>query len=139
MAKIDAWKLWSLQYQLLMQVIGEVNDDVSALGVDVKELFVLAEIDEHPHPAALATKLVMPKPTVTVYLKRFEASGLVKREIDAADLRKHRLQLTPAGKKIVTRGLAILSDGFRTRRDRLSAYEQTDCGRLLEKMSGGAT
>jgi len=134
MATIDAWKLWSLQYQLLMQVIGEVNDDVSALGVDVKELFVLAEIDEHPHPAALATKLVMPKPTVTVYLKRFEASGLVKREIDAADLRKHRLQLTPAGKKIVTRGLAILSDGFRTRLDRLSASEQTDFGRLLEKM-----
>lgn len=135
MSKIDAWKTWSLQYQLLMQVIASVNEGIAALGVDVKELFLLAEIDEHPHPAALAEKLVMPKPTVTVYLKRLEAAGFVKREIDAKDLRKHRLQLTPAGKKIVARGLTILSDGFRQRLDRLSGPEQADLSRLLEKMS----
>jgi DNA-binding MarR family transcriptional regulator len=133
--KIDAWKMWSLQYQLLMQVIASVNDAVEKLGVDVKELFVLAEIEEHPHPAALAEKLVMPKPTVTVYLKRFEAAGFVKREIDPKDLRKHRLQLTPAGKKIVTRGLAILTEGFGERLDRLAPTEQADFRRLLEKMS----
>jgi DNA-binding MarR family transcriptional regulator len=127
--------VWSLQYQLLMQVIASVNDAVEKLGVDVKELFVLAEIEEHPHPAALAEKLVMPKPTVTVYLKRFQAAGFVTREIDPKDLRKHRLQLTPAGKKIVTRGLSILTDGFRERLDRLSASEQAEYVRLLTKMS----
>jgi DNA-binding MarR family transcriptional regulator len=135
MEKIDAWKMWSLQYRLLMQVIAGVNDDVEKLGVDVKELFVLAEIESHPHPAKLAQTLVMPKPTVTVYLKRFEAAGFVKREIDPKDLRKHRLQLTPAGKKVVTRGLAILTAGFGERLDRLTASEQADFRGLLEKMS----
>lgn len=135
MSKIDPWKIWSLQYDVLMQVIAEASVEVAKLGVDVKELFVLAAIEEHPHPAALAEKLVMPKPTVTVYLKRLEAAGFVKREIDAKDLRKHRLQLTASGKRVATRGLTILTDGFGRRLGRLSASEQADLGRLLEKMS----
>jgi len=134
MSRIDPWKLWSLQYQLLMQVTAGAAGDVAALGVEVKELFVLAEIDTHPHPAALAHALAMPKPTITVYLKRFEAAGFVRREIDAKDLRKHRLQLTPAGKKVVTKGLAVLSTAFRTRLDQLTTAEQTELSRLLEKM-----
>ncbi len=46
----------------------------------------------------------MPKPTVTVYVKRLEAAGFLRREIDAADLRRHRLILTPEGRKAMTRG-----------------------------------
>ena len=37
---------------------------------------MLAEVDAHPHPAKLAGVLSMPKPTVTMYLKRLEAAGL---------------------------------------------------------------
>ncbi len=81
MAKIDALKVWSLDYRLLTSVITSVAPDVAALGVEVKELFVLAEIDEHPYPAELAIRLSMPKPTVTVNLKRLEAAGFVRREI----------------------------------------------------------
>ena len=86
MAKIDAVKVWSLNYRLLTQVITSVAPEVAALGVEVKELFVLAEIDEHPHPAALAIRLSMPKPTVTVNLQRLEAMKFVRREIDRTDL-----------------------------------------------------
>src|SRR5258708_35207416 len=100
MAKIDAVKVWSLNYRLLTSVITTVAPDVAALGLEVKELFLLAEIDEHPHPAELAVRLSMPKPTVTVYLKRLEAAGFVRREIDSADLRRHRLLVTAAGRKI---------------------------------------
>ena len=56
-------------------------------------------MDEHPHPAELAAQLCMPKATVTVNVKRLEAAGFLRREIDAADLRRHRLLLTPAGRK----------------------------------------
>ncbi|HKU42865.1 MAG TPA: MarR family transcriptional regulator, partial [Polyangiales bacterium] len=69
MAKIDAARIWSLNYRLLMSVITGVSDDVTKLGLETKELFVLAELDEHPHPAALADALSMPKATVTVYVK----------------------------------------------------------------------
>lgn len=138
MAKIDPAKLWSLHYRLIMSVIIEVAPAVSALGLEVKELFVLAEVDEHPYPAELADVLCMPKPTVTMNVKRLEAAGFLKREIDAADLRRHRLLLTPSGRKTMTRGQTLLSDAFGTRLDHLSATEQTELRRLLGKMASEA-
>ena len=135
MAKIDAAKIWSLNYRLLMTVITSVIGKLGELGLDSKELFVLAEIDDHPHPAELASTLCMPKPSVTVNLKSLEAAGFVRREIDTTDLRRHRLIVTPAGRKVMTRGLALLSDAFGTRLSRLSNAEQTELRSLLEKLS----
>ena len=135
MRKIDPSKLWSLNYRLLMSVISGVAPDIAALGLETKELFVLAEIDEHPYPAELAATLCMPKPTVTVNLKRLEAAGLLRREIDPADLRRHRLVLTPDGRKAMARGLALLSDAFATRLGRLSVAQQATLRTLLEKLN----
>jgi DNA-binding MarR family transcriptional regulator len=130
----DAAKIWSLNYRVLLSVIASVETDVTALGVDSKELFLLAEIDEHPYPAELAATLSMPKPTVTLYLKRLEAAGFVSREIDPADLRRHRLQLTPAGRRATNDGLALLSDAFGKRLERLSRVQQRELKDLLEQI-----
>ena len=86
MAKIDITKVWTLNYRLITSVIGEVAPALHELGIEVKDLFLLAELDAHPHPAALAEALLIPKPSITVYVKRLEAAELVKREIDSADL-----------------------------------------------------
>jgi DNA-binding MarR family transcriptional regulator len=130
----DAAKIWSLNYRVLLSVIASVETDVTALGVDSKELFLLAEIDEHPYPAELAATLSMPKPTVTLYLKRLEAAGFVSREIDPADLRRHRLQLTPAGRRATNDGLALLSDAFGKRLERLTRVQQRELKDLLEQI-----
>jgi DNA-binding MarR family transcriptional regulator len=130
----DAAKIWSLNYQVLLSVISSVEADITALGLDSKELFLLAEIDEHPYPAELAATLSMPKATVTVYLKRLEAAGFVRREIDPADLRRHRLQLTPAGRQATNDGLALLSDAFSTRLERLTRAQQKELKNLLEQI-----
>jgi DNA-binding MarR family transcriptional regulator len=135
MAKIDPAKIWSLNYRLLMSAITSVAPAIAALGLETKELFLLAELDEHPHPAELAATLCMPKPTVTVTVKRLEAAGFLRREIDASDLRRHRLLLTPAGRKVTTQGLALLSKTFGGRLARLSAAKQTELKALLEALS----
>ena len=135
MAKIDPAKIWSLNYQLLMSVITAVAPAIAELGLETKELFVLAEVDEHPHPAALAAKLCMPKPTVTMNVKRLESAGFLDREIDAGDLRKHRLSLTPSGRRAMTKGLALLSAAFAERMGRLSVAQQNELKSLLETMS----
>jgi DNA-binding MarR family transcriptional regulator len=135
MPKIDAAKIWSLNYRLLTSVITSVGPAIAKLGLETKELFVLAEIEAHPHPAELAALLSMPKPSVTVYVKRLEAAGFLRREIDTADLRRHRLSLTPAGRKTMTRGLALLSDAFGSRLGRLSVAQQAELATLLEKLS----
>jgi DNA-binding MarR family transcriptional regulator len=134
MPKTDPAKLWSLNYRLLMSVISSVAPGIAALGLETKALFVLAEIDEHPYPAELAETLCMPKPTVTVNLKGLEAAGFLRREIDPTDLRRHRLLLTPDGRKVMSRGLALLSDAFGARLGRLSAAQRAELRTLLEKL-----
>jgi DNA-binding MarR family transcriptional regulator len=134
MAKIDAAKVWTLNYRMVMSVITSVAPQISELGLEPKELFVLADVDEHPYPAELAEQLCMPKPTVTMNVKRLEAAGFLKREIDAADLRRHRLALTPAGRKAMVQGLALLSRAFGERLARLSAAQQAELRSMLEKM-----
>ncbi|HET9620951.1 MAG TPA: MarR family winged helix-turn-helix transcriptional regulator [Kofleriaceae bacterium] len=135
MAKVDPSKLWSLNYRLVNSVIISVVPAVAELGLEIKELIVLSEVDAHPYPAELAAKLCMPKPTITANLKRLEAAGMVRREIDNADLRRHRLQVTPEGRKAVTKGLALLTDAFGARLAKLNAGELAELKRLLEKMS----
>ena len=135
MAKIDATKLWTLQYRLVSSVIVDVAAAIDGLGLGGKELFVLAAIDENPHPAELAGALCIPKPTVTVYLKHLEAAGLVKREIDPSDLRKHRITLTAAGRKVTAKGMGFLSEAFGGRLERLSAQDRACLQTVLEKMS----
>jgi DNA-binding MarR family transcriptional regulator len=134
MAKIDITTIWLLNYRLVISVIGDVAPALRELGIEVKELFLLAELDAHPHPAALAEALVIPKPSVTVYVKRPEAAQLVKREIDSADLRRHRLSLTPEGRKIMIRGLKLLADEFGQRLSRLTATQQSELKSLLERL-----
>jgi len=135
MSKVDPAKIWTLNYRLVMSVLADVAPDVDALGLEMKEIFLLAEVDAHPYPAELAATLVMPKPTVTVYVKRLEAAGFLRREIDAADLRRHRLVRTPAGRKAMTRGLALLSEAFGARLERLTEAQQAELRTLLEKLS----
>ena len=134
MSSDDAAKIWSLNYRVLLSVISSVEADISALGLDSKELFLLAEIDEHPYPAELAATMSMPKATVTVYLKRVEAAGFVRREIDPADLRRHRLLLTPAGRQATTDGLAVLSEAFDKRLGRLTTAQRKELKNLLEQI-----
>ena len=134
MAKVDATKIWSLQYRLLMTVIADVAPKLADFGLEIKELFLLSELEEHPYPAALASVLCMPKPTVTVHVKRLESAGLLRRDVEAHDLRKHRLALTAAGLRALTGGLVLLAAAFGSRLGRLTAAQQADLQGLLEKM-----
>jgi MarR family transcriptional regulator, temperature-dependent positive regulator of motility len=134
MPAIDAAKIWSLNYRVLLSVISCAEADICALGLESKELFLLAEIGEHPYPAELAATLSMPKATVTAYLKRLEAAGFVRREIDASDLRRHRLLLTAAGRRAATDGMALLSEEFNKRLGRLTVAQRKDLKSLLEKI-----
>jgi DNA-binding MarR family transcriptional regulator len=131
---LDAAKIWSLNYRVLLSVISCAEADICALGLESKELFLLAEVDEHPYPAELAATLSMPKATVTLYLKRLEAAGFVRREIDPSDLRRHRLLLTAAGRQAAKKGLTVLSSEFDKRLARLTVAQRNDLKGLLEKI-----
>jgi DNA-binding MarR family transcriptional regulator len=134
MSAVDAARIWSLNYRVLLSVISGAEPGICALGLESKELFLLAEVDERPYPAELAATLSMPKATVTLYLKRLEAAGFVRREIDPSDLRRHRLLLTAAGRQVATDGMALLSGEFDKRLGRLTAAQRKQLKNLLEKI-----
>jgi len=134
MSAVDAAKIWSLNYRVLSSVISGAEAGICALGLETKELFLLAEVDDHPYPAELAAALSMPKATVTLYLKRLEAAGFVRREIAPADLRRHRLPLTESGRRAAADGPAMLSAEFDKRLERLTVAQQKDLKNLLEKI-----
>src|ERR1700744_4722763 len=120
MEKIDAAEIWGLNYRLLMSAIAAASPGIEALGIETKELFLLAEVDAHPYPAELAAALNMPKATVTLYVKRLEASGDLGREIDPGDLRRHRLKLTALGRSGMRKGMKHLARAFEPCLQRLS-------------------
>ena len=130
----DVAKMWSLHYRLITTVIAGVSPAIAELGLEIKELLMMSELDANPHPAALSNACLMPKPTVTMYVKRLEAAGYVKREIDSTDLRRHLLSLTTEGRKVMTRGMSFLAEAFGERLERLDAGEQQALRKLLEKL-----
>ncbi len=135
MSKIDAARVWSLNYRLLMSVITGVAREISALGLEPKELFLLGAVEEHPYPAELSKELCIPKPTVSVAVKRLQAAGMLRREIDPNDLRRHRLTLTASGRRTMTLGMELLSRAFGARLERLSPNERSQLAATLEKLN----
>lgn len=135
MEKINAAEILGLNYRLMMSAIAEASPGIAKLGVESKELFVLAEVDAHPFPAELAVALNMPKATVTLYVKRLESAGLLRREIDPSDLRRHRLKLTPSGRKVERGGMKLLAEAFEPYLDKLSAEQRFALKAILERMT----
>lgn len=133
-SRTSAIGMWGLYYRLLTSVVKESAEDVGGLGVDIKEFFVLDDVEQCPFPAELARRLSIPKATMTGYLRSLEAKGFLRREIDPGDLRRHRLTLTVAGSSTVTGARAVLSDRFGKRLARLDEAERRELLGLLEKL-----
>ncbi|WP_394619387.1 MarR family winged helix-turn-helix transcriptional regulator [Lentzea sp. JNUCC 0626] len=128
---VDAAQLWTLNHRLLTVVLDACTTELAELGLETKEFFVLAEVATSPYPAELATALVIPKASVTVYVRSLVAKGFMRREIDDADLRRHRLALTTEGEAARDRALSALAKEFDRRLDRIDPRDRTELQRIL--------
>ena len=135
MGKPSPWELWTLNFELCMAVLAEVEPEVRELGLETKEFFLLGKLDDHPHPADLARALLTPKPSITFMVKRMEAAGFVQRQTEEGDLRRFRLTLTRSGRKAMEAARAILDEAFGRRLARLSAGERAELARILARMA----
>ncbi|MEI3868398.1 MarR family winged helix-turn-helix transcriptional regulator [Microbacterium sp. CCNWLW134] len=128
----DAAQLWKLNHRLLTLVLNACSGRFAELGIEPKEFFVLAEVATSPYPAELASALATPKASVTVYVRNLVAKGLITREIDAGDLRRHRLLLTPAGEATRDQASEALAMEFETRLGVLSTAQRDQLESLLQ-------
>jgi DNA-binding MarR family transcriptional regulator len=135
MGKPSPWELWTLNFELSMAVMAEVEPEVREHGLEMKEFFLLGKLDDHPHPADLSRALLTPKPSITFIVKRMEAAGFVQRQTEAGDLRRFRLTLTRSGRKAMEAARAILDEAFGRRLARLSAGERAALARTLVRLA----
>ncbi|MCM3804286.1 MarR family transcriptional regulator [Streptomyces sp. DR7-3] len=131
---VDGAQLWTLNQRLLSVVMDACSDELAELGLETKEFFVLAEVAASPYPAELAAALMIPKASVTVYVRNLVAKGFMRREIDDEDLRRHRLFLTAEGKAARDRALSALAAEFDRRLARVTPQDRTDLRRILLEM-----
>ncbi|WP_372351080.1 MarR family winged helix-turn-helix transcriptional regulator [Streptomyces sp. KL116D] len=131
---VDGAQLWTLNQKLLSVVMDACSGELAELGLETKEFFVLAEVAASPYPAEIATALMLPKASVTVYVRNLVAKGFIRREIDDADLRRHRLVLTAEGKDARGRALAALAAEYDRRLARITAQDRTELQRILQEM-----
>jgi DNA-binding MarR family transcriptional regulator len=132
---LSPWEVWSLQLDVAMSLMAEVEPRIRALKLEIKEFFLLNNLDDHPEPTDLARVLLTPKPTVTFMVKRMEAAGYVRRQLHPTDLRRFHLSLTPPGRRAMEQARDILDEAFGQRLARLARSERADLIRLLQKMS----
>ncbi|WP_326809897.1 MarR family transcriptional regulator [Streptomyces scopuliridis] len=131
---VDGAQLWTLNQRLLSVVMDACTEELADLGLETKEFFVLAEVAASPYPAEIAVALLLPKASVTVYVRNLVAKGFIRREIDDADLRRHRLVLTTEGTEARDRALAALAAEYDRRLARITPQDRAELQRILQQM-----
>ncbi len=135
MRKISPWTLWTLNFQFMTSLLADVAPRIRALRLEIKEFLLLSKLDEHPNPADLARALITPKPSVTFMVKRMEAVGYLRRELQPDDLRRFRLTLTPSGRRAMESAREIFDQEFGRRLSRLTQAQRLELMRIFERMA----
>jgi DNA-binding MarR family transcriptional regulator len=135
MRKISPWALWTLNLKVMTSLMAEVAPRIRALRLEMKEFLLLSKLDEHPNPADLARALVTPKPSVTFMVKRMEALGYLRRELQRDDLRRFRLTLTPSGRRAMESAREIFDEEFGRRLSRLTNAQRVELMRIFERIA----
>jgi MarR family transcriptional regulator, organic hydroperoxide resistance regulator len=95
----------------LVRVFGRLSETMSQtvkpFGLGMAQFEVLASLRgaEGASQQDLADRLLVTKGNICVTLQKMEADGLVERRADPTDQRYHRIYLTDAGKRLLTRML----------------------------------
>ncbi len=102
-------------------------------GLNSLEWRVLATLsDSEPLPVGqLANEVLAQQPTVTKTLDRLVAQGWVERRADAADARRSRVALTPAGRQHVA---PLLAAARQHEAQRLNDLGAADMDRMREAL-----
>ena len=130
----DGARIWGLNFRLSTEVLGDATTGIEELGIEAKEFFVLDGVEELSYPAEIARRLSMSRPALTLHLRNLEQKGFLTREVDRADLRRHRLTLTARGNEVARTARRLIAETYDARLDRLSVAEKKRFGKLLAKL-----
>ena len=122
-------------------VIGRLTPPLKAQGLTLGQFGVLEAL-LHLGPMCqheLAKKLLRSGGNVTLVVDNLEKHGWVRRVRQQDDRRMVQIQLTPAGRRLITRVFPAHARGIAEEMSRLSAGEQEALQRLCRKLRGNGS
>ena len=128
------FKNWIALIRAHKAVAVALNKALSPLELNAAQLDMLMNIHRHPRLSQqeLAERLLVGRSNVTMLLPQLEKQGLVRREADTKDKRVMRLELTPAGDKLLSKAL----DVYATLIERvMSASSEEECNQIGASMT----
>lgn len=110
-----------------------IDDALASLGLNGRQLLVLTFVGTEAHLSQkmLATRLGLDPTIVVALVDELEDRTLVARERDPDDRRRHRLRLTPAGRKLHAQAVRTVTDAEREFLAPLDRTERAELRRLL--------
>lgn len=114
---------------------------LESFGIDGRLLAVMTAISaDGPAPQQrLVERLTVDRTTMVAIIDKLEQEQLVTREPDPHDRRAHRISLTPHGENVRRQAQAAVDQNEQQFLRDLSAREQQQLRRLLQKVSETAT
>jgi DNA-binding MarR family transcriptional regulator len=104
------------------------------MGISLAQLFVLQQLAERPSDSLndLAERTATHQSSVSVVVRRLVERGLVSRTSSSADKRRIEIDLTPAGRALLTDAPTTITMQLINGLSHMAAEEQGDLADLLE-------
>ena len=108
-------------------------------GLNIKQygMLVLLQREGPQAQIVLSEKVGLDRTSVMTTVDRLEQRGLVQRNLDPEDRRRHRVTLTEAGRQLLLQGSAELRAAEQGFLEVLSSDEQEQLRQLLTKLTRG--
>ena len=124
--------------QLHHTLTERLERELAAEGISLRSHQVLACVEERAGGSQqeVSDSIEVDRSEMVRILDRLEKAGMVVRENDPADRRRHRLKLTPAGRRGLRRGEAVIEKVTREALSRLSERERETLHTLARRALG---
>ncbi len=105
------------------------------MGISLAQLFVLQQLAERPSESLndLAQRTATHQSSVSVVVRRLVERGFVSRTPSAADKRRIEIDVTPAGRSLLTGAPITIQTQLMSAMARLSSDDQAQLADLLER------
>lgn len=124
--------------QLQQTLTARLERELAADGLSLRTHQVLACVDEYAGGSQqqVSESIEVDRSEMVRIIDRLEEAGMLVRERDRADRRRHRLTLTPSGRRALQRGERVIESVTRDALSRLSEAERSTLHSLTLRALG---
>lgn len=129
----DALRVWFRLIRLESRIRVAVAERLRGVDLSVPQCDVLTTLSEREGVSQqdLAERLYVTKGNVSGLVDRLVQAGLVERRAIAGDRRSYAMHLTPEGRRLAERGIAIQRDFVAQTLGRLAPADLSELDRLI--------